>query len=198
MPLADPTNTLALIDNALVDWDTSPDAMRWTPEPPVDRQPLQLIPDYVEFNGADITEYIRTVIVAPSVRRERAEHARMVRQYRQDIALRLMDPICAWLRANRITPGLMPLDAAVTVSGGRIVLPVYVRGEGGIAADPATGGPMRRWIRVRLRVDPPDELLEWLIAWCHHPGPRRWRPCTPLAVDGAAYQRRLRNRRRRR
>lgn len=30
----DPTTILDTIDNAIRDWQTSPDAMRWTPEPP--------------------------------------------------------------------------------------------------------------------------------------------------------------------
>jgi hypothetical protein len=158
--MPDPSTVLDLIDRAVAHWQTGPDAMRWTPDPPAAPEPA-----------------------SPG-------------EHRLDMALRLRRPICDWLHAHGIPPGLVPLDAEVRITRHRgIVLPIYVCARGGgILADRAGDRALRRTLCVPLRVDPPPELSQWLT-WPRRPLPRHQPP--PLPVDGHAYRRRTRNRRRR-
>jgi len=159
------TDILGLIDGAIRDWETSPDAMRWSPEPPPDPSAWR-----VELNGIDLTPYVSRVEL-PGLRRLREAHDALLRQrieglsqaeitvwFDETHAFRwprvnvhaIMDPIRAWLTANRITPADVPIDAVPAVVGRRIVCPVYARDRRG------------RLLVTRLRVPPPEQLREWL------------------------------------
>lgn len=68
-----------------------------------------------------------------------------------------MDAICAWLKANDITPGDVPLDAKVVIEGGRLTVDVHLRNANGRKyVDPKTGEVASGTRTVQLKQPPPN------------------------------------------
>lgn len=138
------TDVLDLIDGALRDYDLSSDAMRWSPDPVVDDEPV-------------------TGVHAGHL------HIRLERRRRFEAGspeLRDITPtICGWLKANGFNPNLIPLSAVPVLAGPWIYCErMAVDGAGRIRFDKQADDVVTVVERRARRVEPPDELWPWLTA----------------------------------
>lgn len=84
---------LAAIDHALEDYDTSEDAMRWTPEPPPVRVPSIYLPMFTLPTGTSVAEAVQRMVristqfaaaMEPAMERAGRELGQLVRGLRPD------------------------------------------------------------------------------------------------------------------
>jgi hypothetical protein len=78
---------------------------------------------------------------------------------------KLLDEICAWLRANDIDPDVVPESAVPTITGDQIVCDVYlVNIHGRKYLDELTNEPAMGIVAVPLKQPPPAVLGPWLAS----------------------------------
>jgi hypothetical protein len=77
------------------------------------------------------------------------------------IPMKVQRPIVAWLRANGINPGDVPIDAVATIKDGRITCPVYLRRDGSRYLDKDRNVAMGS-VDVPLREQPAGIVADWL------------------------------------
>jgi hypothetical protein len=75
--------------------------------------------------------------------------------------MKVMDEICAWLKANNITPADVPITAVPKVEGGRIKTRVHLRRNGRFYLD-SRGDVATGRVDVPLLVEAPAVLGPWL------------------------------------
>lgn len=79
------------------------------------------------------------------------------------LARKVMDDICAWLRANGIEPRTVPEAAVPTIADGLITCDVFlINANGNKYLDEVSGRAAMGTITVPLVVEPPVVLAEWL------------------------------------
>ena len=71
--------------------------------------------------------------------------------------------LAAWVAANGINPGDVPMDARVRVEGDTIVCPVHLRNDRGFKfIDEETRQAARGVVRVPLVAEPGETVARWL------------------------------------
>lgn len=164
------TDVLDMIDGALRDWETSTDAMRWTPDPPdgdridlsgwanagyVDETALLSTPCVRGLSGGTLAAYVALQGETPIV----ILPGGWVPNWP---AADLRPQIRAWLTANRIDPMLVPVNTVPAITRRWIYWEsaVYDR-----AGDPVFDAASDEWLQVPQRspllVEPPAELWPW-------------------------------------
>lgn len=82
---------------------------------------------------------------------------------RRELAIKNMDAIVAWLKANGIEPTDVPIDEVPRIIAGAISCRVFLRNEEGrkylVDGEVATAQTS-----VPLRQAPPESLSEWLAS----------------------------------
>jgi len=75
----------------------------------------------------------------------------------------LRDQVCAWLRANGIDPGRIPIDSTLTRSGDQLTFDVYARGADGKLIFSRSGkNELERASETRtITVEPPPAVVAW-------------------------------------
>lgn len=76
--------------------------------------------------------------------------------------VRIMPQICAWLDANDIPHGDVPVEEIPTITDGKITVRVFKRTITGNLQAGADGKPASEVVTVPLLVEPPDVLKPWL------------------------------------
>lgn len=73
----------------------------------------------------------------------------------------IMDDICAWLTANGITPGGVPISEVPTIAAGQITIAVMLRRDGRVYID-ADERIATATVTVPMVVEPPAVLEPWI------------------------------------
>ena len=84
--------------------------------------------------------------------------------------LKLHDDICDWLRANKITPADVPVDAVPVIKDGQITIRVYLRRNGSfylINPDSDDATVAESTVTVPMVVQPGEGLARWLAGEQH-------------------------------
>lgn len=75
-------------------------------------------------------------------------------RFDRDLVVPEMDAIVAWLAANDVTPGDVPLDARVRIAGGQLTVDVFLKRDGKHYIG-SSGKPARSIVTVPLRQPAP-------------------------------------------
>lgn len=74
------------------------------------------------------------------------------------------EQICAWLRANGLDPGDIPIGASVIVSDHWITTMVWQRdAQGDRKMNPTTGEPVLGGVTVPMLVPPEGDVANWVM-----------------------------------
>jgi hypothetical protein len=173
------TDILDLIDHA-IEGCTSPDAMRWTPDPQAEPETrsaghawingVDLSP-FIAANGIELTPWQEDVVdqidALPSRSLTIRGHFDTAALFRPRVDVwPIMQAIQVWLTANRIDPGVVPTDAVPVIVGRRIYCRVFVRDRRGqVVLERRPRNEVKTdHVSVRMRTRPPAELHAWLAA----------------------------------
>lgn len=186
------TDVLDLIDGAISDWETSPDAMRWGAESGGEE------PQYKTGGWSELLRLINAERRPDPLAGARLFNLVTAEPYRpgsRQFAM-IMPAICRWLEANGIVPKRVPIHAVPAVFRGWIYIDTYAWGADGPVV--LNSLPKERTIRVPLIEPLPDALKPWWLIGDSGPIGRWYDERIRLGAMHSAYSRRLRSRRRRR
>jgi hypothetical protein len=81
-----------------------------------------------------------------------------------ELAVPILDDICAWLRANDVEPGIVPVWAVPRVDADRLTCTVYALrgGKKYLLEDGETVA--LDFLDVPLKQEPPARLADWLAS----------------------------------